>query len=100
MRSDYLLGRDIAELRESLRRIEAKLEASGNRGQDTVGQRERTGFISTSSFPRVSPIPVATAKSERTLTASIGWKATDERNSSRVRLPDGSAEIVFFAYML
>lgn len=100
MSADYLLGRDIAELRESLRRIEAQLEAWGRRGQDEAGQAEHRGFISTTSVPRASPFPAAPAKPEHALAASIRWKATDESNSRRVRLPDGSAEIVFFAYML
>jgi hypothetical protein len=102
MDADNLIGKDVAEIREALRRIETRFDALERLFALTT-RDERSGSSGRPSItPVVAPIPFPEKSNQRRdlVAATIRWKATDVRNDRRVRTPDRSTEIVFFGYML
>lgn len=103
MSLDYTLGKDAAEIREALRRIEAKLGGPTDAVSTPLSQglnEPPVGAVRSPVMLAYEPVPHKRITPESQRLAPIAWKATDVTNSRRVPTPDRSAEVSFFAFML
>lgn len=97
MSSDYLLGKDIATLMESLRRVEGRMEAL-ERSRCNCQHREQP------EMPTIAEVPSILLPSEQSresvrdsLAVSIGERLADPRPGKHSS-PDGLQEFVFLAF--
>ena len=103
MSADYLLGKDIASIQESLRRLEAR---SGSIGTCSCGNvLQGTGSLAPSIPPADSIVGYSRSISRPASQGQVGsinilWRATDEASVTKQFPPDGGAEYVLQAFMI
>ena len=101
MSTDYLLGKDLAQLQQSICRLEARLNSIELRlpCDSSSSQPEFDPRVSLTPIAIAGAVPPDEKRAEAT-TATIAWPTTNVHNIRRVPTPDRAAELVFFGFIL
>ena len=95
MSNEYQLGKDIAAIQDSLRRLEASISV----GQHCKCSSKPPEFeISQESIPPFADMQLAADEHSSIADINITWNGIDEQRTGKIGAPDGMAEFIYFAF--
>jgi hypothetical protein len=102
MSLDYLLGKDMASVQDSLRRVESRLDVMERRMTCRCRENHTGHSMTSKSNLTILPkgIPVLDQIDVKSGLVSVDWTATQDSVSRRAVTPDLKEVFVFFGFML